>query len=347
MASGNIEAIAFYLPQFHPIPENDAIYGKGFTEWDNVQNASPLFEGHAQPNRPHPVFGYYDLTDEKFLRLQHEMAYENMVKNFCYYYYNFSGKRLLEKPLDLINNNRSIKNRFCLCWAHGSWYNNRTNIRDIFIQQQYTPDNARNLFHDLLQYFENERYITIDGKPLFCVFAPENNPLMSTYTEIWREEAHKHGFSGIWIAGVLAFVDIHPATLGLDSMIEFAPHWHNEALIAHNPNGPRIYDYNQTLRIMLGTNIPNYLMNRGVFPGWDNTPRRGKNGIVFINNNVDVYATYLEGMIEYTREYLPGNMQYIFINAWNEWGETCYLEPDMRNGFSYLQVTKNVFAKYN
>lgn len=340
-----MEAIAFYLPQYHVIPENEAIYGKGFTEWDNVRNAKPQFAGHKQPKIPHPAIGYYNLLNKKFLTYQHEMAYENGVKNFCYYYYNMSGKKLLlERPIQLAHHNKSIKNGFCLCWAHHHWYNNRDPEKPIFIEQIYSPENARLIFNDMAQYFENERYIKINGRPFLTVFAPERNPLIVEYAEIWREEAHKRGWGGIWLAGVQAYVGISPSSIGFDSMVEFAPSWTKEAQISSEHESFRRLDYIKTLRFMLSKEIPDYIWNRCVFPAWDDTARRGDRALAAVNTRSDLYKSFLEYLVSYTKSYLPKEMQYIFINAWNEWGEGCYLEPDMAHGFKYLKITKEVMS---
>lgn len=342
-----MQAVAFYLPQYHVIPENEQIYGKGFTEWENVRRAKPQFARHYQPHIPHKTFGYYNLLDEKFLTFQHQLAYENGVGAFCYYYYNFSGQRLLEKPVDIINNNSSIHNNFCLCWDHNSWYNNRNTEKPIFLQQQYNAANARQLFADLRQYFENDRYIKIEGKPFFAVFAPERHPRMSEYADILREEALKAGFPGIWLAGVEAYVGQHPSAYGFDSMLEFAPNWHPENLLSQPGEALRIFDYPATLRMMANKEIPDYVRNRCAFPGWDNTPRRGGKAALAVNNSPELYKLYLEYLATYTRSYLPDKMQYIFINAWNEWGEGCHLEPDEKYGFAWLKATRDVIDKYS
>lgn len=340
-----MQAVAFYLPQFHVIPENEQIYGKGFTEWDNVRNARPLFSGHYQPHVPHKTLGYYDLTDEKFLVFQHELAYGMGVQAFCYYYYNFVGRRVLEKPLDIINNNKSIKNNFCLCWDPGSWRNNRKN-KDVFIESVFSVEAAKLIFKDLLRYFENPRHICIDGKPMFNIFAPERNPMMAQYADIWREEAHKHGLPGIWLGGVAAYLGFDPSWVGLDGAIEFAPAWNEEALISAPGENPRRYDYSVSLRCLLSRELPDYTKLRCAFPAWDNTPRRGRNGISTVGVNVELYKTHLDCLAEYTKHYLPPQLQYIFINAWNEWGEGAHLEPDERDGYDYLLATKEVMQKY-
>lgn len=340
-----MKIIAFYLPQYHVIPENEAIYGPGFTEWDNVRSAVPLFDGHYQPHIPHKLLGYYNLLDTKALLCQHALAYEYGVEAFCYYYYNFGGKRLLDGPLDIVNTNANIKNMFCLCWDHLSWYNNRNTRRNVFLEQVYSPHMARSLAHDLEKYFCNPRYIRIDGKPLFLVFAPERHPCIRDYADILREEAARMGLPGLCLAGVEAYVGCAPEVYGFDCMVEYAPNWRQETLISAHDAQPRRMDYVTTLRYMLAKPVPNYLRMRCTFPAWDNTPRRGKEGIACVNTSPELFRVALEGLIEYTHMALPQSMQYVFINAWNEWGEGCHLEPDNHNGFQYLEIVRELMHK--
>ena len=342
-----MEAIAFYLRRFHVIPENEAVYGQGFTEWSNVRSAKPLFKGHHQPRIPHNILGYYNLLDEKTLILQHYLAYSNGIHGFCYYYYNMAGRRLLEKPLDIINASRDINNDFCLCWDHNSWYDNTRTERDIpFIQQIYSVENAKGIIQDLEQYFSNPRYIKIDGKPLFLVFAPERCPGIEMYAETWREEASRLGFPGVYLAGVEAFIGCPPSMFGFDCMVEYAPNWRTENMVCGMENPPRRLDYRETVKFMLAKQVPDYPEMRCVFPDWDNTPRRGKNGIATVNVSPEVFRIALEGMADFTRRFVPDSLQYLFINAWNEWGEGCHLEPDQRYGFTYLSIVNEVMKQY-
>lgn len=342
-----MEAIAFYLPQFHVIPENEAVYGPGFTEWTNVKSARPFFAGHYQPHIPHDILGYYDLRDVKKIVLQHYLAYTNGIRSFCYYYYNINGKRLLAEPLNIINNNQDIKNSFCLCWDHNSWYDNRRKNRDKpFLKQIYSPKNAKNIIYDLEQYFINSRYITIDGKPLLLIFAPERCPDMLMYADIWREGAHRMGFPGLCLAGVEAFVGCPPSTFGFDCMVEYAPNWRTEHMEVGPESSVRKLNYVETVKFMLLKEIPAYLEMRCVCPAWDNTPRRGEHGIVTVNVTPELFRMALDEMARFTRRFLPGNMQYLFINAWNEWGEGCHLEPDKRYGFTYLNIVNEVMKQY-
>lgn len=340
-----MECLAFYLPQYHVIPENEGVYGKGFTEWDNVRSARPLFEGHEQPNVPHKHIGYYNLLDRDFLILQHNMAYDYGVHGFCYYYYNMAGKCLLEQPLRIINTSTEIRNNFCLCWDHSSWYNNQKPERPIFIEQQYSLTNAANVFADLLQYFQNRRYIKVKGKPLFCIWAPERHPMLKEYIGIWRNLARKNELPGLFLAGVQAYQGFTPKDYNLDGAVEFAPGWTPKTCLTPANAQPRLMDYAATATMMLERPVSPYIRMRCLFPSWDNTPRRGKYGIVTVNLSLDIYRTWLKALIAYTKLYLPPDLQYIFINGWNEWGEGCYLEPDMRNGYAYLEATREIMQK--
>jgi len=341
-----MKLIAFYLPQYHIIPENEQVYGKGFTEWNNVKNATPLFENHYQPHIPHKTIGYYSLVDEKFITLQHSIAYNAGVNAFCYYYYKFGEKNLLDEPLKIINESDIIKNNFCLCWAHFSWYNNKIGKESTFIEQIYNKTNAIKLAQDLKQYFCNPRYITIDGKPLLLIWAPERHPEMRLYAEILRQAAVGMGFSGICLAGVEAYKGMDPQACGLDCMVEFAPNWRVENHVSPPGELPRRIDYAATMKYMLNKSIPDYTRMRCIFPGWDNTPRRGLDGIACVGQHPDMFRLALEYLIDYTKEVLPSNMQYIFINAWNEWGEGCHIEPDKKFGFKYLQIIDAIMKNH-
>lgn len=337
--------VAFYLPQFHSIPENDAIYGKGFTEWNNVRTAKPLFKGHYQPHIPDKSVGWYNLLNEKFIEYQHDLAYSNGVNCFCYYYYNFSGKTLLEQPLKNVLKNKNIKNKFCLCWVHTDWYDNRFGPSKTFIQQHYSQEEAVALYHALAPYFEDPRYITIDGRPLFVIWAPERHPLLPLYATTLREQSHMHGFSDLCLAGVEAYVGGDPSLFGLDCMIEFAPNWRKENHVSAEGEQPVRIDYDKTLQFMMHKEVPDYIRMRCIFPGWDNTARRGLHGIACVGSNPRSFSYMLGFLVEYTKKILSESFQYIFINAWNEWGEGCHIEPDILYGDKFLRIINSYSKK--
>lgn len=343
-----MEPIAFYLPQFHAIAENDLWWGKGFTEWDNVKTAIPYFTNHYQPHVPHKNIGYYNLLDQDVVEYQHSLAYNYGVKNFCYYYYNFSGKTLLEKPLKIINENQNIKNNFCLCWANQDW----TRIwygqnKDILIKQEYSIKNAAIIFKDMLEYFLNPRYIKIDNKPLLLTFSPDRNSLINEYSKMWREMALNSGFAGIYLIGVEAMsMGTDPVEYGFDAGLEFAPDWSCAVQLSKKGEKPRILDYSATVKNTLKKPVPPYTRLRCVFPGWDNTPRYKQAGIVFSNYSPGAFKYAIDFSIKYTQEYLPQNLHYIFINAWNEWGEGCHIEPDEHKGYLNLKIIRQAFKNY-
>jgi hypothetical protein len=341
-----MRALAFYLPQYHATAENDAWWGPGFTEWDNVRAAKPCFPGHYQPHVPHPRLGYYDLADPASVKRQHDLARRYGIYGFCYYYYNFSGRTLLEKPLRIIRESPEIRNPFCLCWANHdwtrAWYGQS---KEVLIRQEYNPENALKVFAGLLPYLLNPRYIRIESKPLLLVFNPEHNPLMPEYSGLWRELARKSGLEGLFLAGVESLrMGVDPALYGFDAAVEFAPDWSKAALVSAPEDRPRIYDYQATLGNMLTGPEPGYTRLRCLFPGWDNTPRYKKAGLVFENCTLGAFKYALESVREYTAARLPESLRYVFFNAWNEWGEGCHLEPDLRRAFEPLEIIRQAFS---
>jgi hypothetical protein len=342
-----LKALAFYLPQYHAIPENDRWWGEGFTEWNNVRSAQALFDGHYQPHVPHARVGYYDLSDPAFIERQHALALRYGIAGFCYYYYNFSGRNPLERPLRHVRSNASIRNEYCFCWANHDW--TRTwygQDKEVLLKQEYSLANAEQLFEDVAQYFADTRYIKVEGKPLFLVYAPEFNPMMREYADLWRKNAQKSGYPDVFLVSVEALmVGANPDTYGFDAALEFAPDWTCVAQISPANVKPRLLDYQGTVKNMLCKAVPHYPRMRCVFPGWDNTPRYKERGIIFTDGSLGAYRFALESAVRYTKETLPDFLQYLFINAWNEWGEGCHLEPDEKNGFLPLQITADVLAR--
>ncbi|SHN68079.1 glycosyltransferase WbsX family protein [Desulfovibrio litoralis] len=342
-----VEPIAIYLPQFHEIEENNLWWGKGFTEWVNVKEAKPSYNGHYQPHIPHKSIGYYDLSDEAFLIRQHQLAYRYGVKNFCYYYYNFNGKTLLEKPLRSIISRKEIKNRFCLCWANENWTRVWYGMdKKVLIAQEYSEAHAVRFIQDITPYLTHERYICVDNKPMLLVYRPELVEDCQRYAEIWRREARALGFADLYLVAVEALShDVSPQEYGFDAALEFAPDWRMTHLISPPEQKPRVFDYPATVANMLQKAVPDYTRFRCVFPSWDNSPRYKGGGVLFENTSLGAFLFFLENTIKYTKEKVPENAQYFFINAWNEWGEGCHLEPDERNGLSFLQILHKALMK--
>jgi hypothetical protein len=352
-------AIAFYLPQYHPIPENDEWWGKGFTEWRNVAKAKPLFPGHYQPHIPADL-GFYDLRLEETRIAQAELAREYGIHGFCYYHYWFNGKRLLERPLEDMLKSGKPDFPFCICWANENW-TRRWDGEDqqVLMKLEYSEEDDRRHIRELFRIFEDRRYIRVNGKPLFLVYRTENLPDPGRTAEIWREEARQAGVGELYLCRVESIGRCDPRTINFDASLEFAPDWHRK--------GPMVKTNNKTLNERLGNlkipdgvceknyvhlydelasnmskkPMPDYPWLRCVTPSWDNTARRLEGAHIFIGSTPERYRNWLRHAIRYTNTWLKGEEKLVFINAWNEWAEGNYLEPDQHFGRAYLEATRN------
>lgn len=339
--------IAFYLPQFHPIPENNLWWGDGFTEWTNVKKAKPNFEGHYQPRKPGEL-GYYDLRNIEIQQQQIRLARQFGVYGFCFYYYWFSGKRLLERPLNQFLENQDADFRFCLCWANENWTRRWDGLEnEILIAQKHAPDDHQKFIRDVAPILKDKRYIRINGKPLLLVYRVSilENPF--EVADIWRKECINLGVGEIYLAAVQSFDIRDPRPYGFDAAIEFPPFSIPPVYVDHsslhitNPNFKGVVqDYRLIASLKMLEPPPDYIRFRTVMPSWDNTARRQNNSLAFINSTPAVYKKWLKAAVQYTKTHLPADSQYVFINAWNEWGEGAYLEPDEQYGLDYLQATR-------
>jgi len=342
----DLRAIAFYLPQFHPIPDNDAWWGKDFTEWMNVRRGKPQFQDHYQPHVPHPDIGYYDLRDASVLERQAMMARKFGIHGFCFYHYWFGGKRLLEMPVERMLQTKRPDFPFCLCWANENWTRRWDGSEsETLIAQQHSADSDDRFIWSVLQAFRDPRYIKIDGRPLLLVYRP---PLLSepkrTFQH-WRKVCRKEGIGEIFLVGVQTFGFVDPRPLGMDAVVEFPPHNLQVMLLEHHTVKAfdhfqgQIFNYHEAQFKMLHKKQPPYTLFRGVMLSWDNTARLQKGGTIFINSNPKAYYKWLQKAAQHTRTHNTGDRQLLFINAWNEWAEGCHLEPDCRHGYAYLQAT--------
>jgi len=344
-----VKLVAFHLPQFHAIPENDAWWGVGFTEWANVTKAAPQFLGHAQPRLPGEL-GFYDLRTPGVLAKQAALARTYGVGAFCFHYYWFDGKRLLQAPLDAFLADPSIDIEFCLCWANENWTRRWDGAdHEVLIAQNHTLEDHRRVFADLARYMEDPRYLRIDGKPLLVVYRPDIITDARQMTVIWREEAARRGWDGVYLVATNAFRFDEPARLGFDALVEFPPHgfvadrvdaklrWLNRS------HGGAVYDYRavaeaETRRMKTVPRV-SHLVFPGVMPGWDNEARRPGAGVIYHHSTPEAYGAWLRAAIARAERSLPQNRRLVFINAWNEWAEGAYLEPDRAFGRAYLAAT--------
>lgn len=348
-----IKPIALYLPQFHRIPENDAWWGEGFTEWTNVRKAKPLFPGHYQPHVPHPDVGYYDLSDVEVMRKQVVMAKEYGIYGFCFYYYHFAnGKRLLEKPLDNWLAAKDIDFPFCFSWANENWTRAWDGgEKEILMPQNYDESNMMSMLEEMFPAFEDERYIRVDGKPVLLVYRAEIIPEVKRITELWRRRAKENGLQGLYLVSMQNFREQNPKQMGFDAAVEFAPQ-NGERLwpIKHESIFPSVAESSGTLfwnmedvvDTMTCRARTRYPRIKCVCPSWDNTARRQERGArVCLNATPALFEKFYRAAVkESVAVGLPGDGM-LFINAWNEWAEGAHLEPDEKDGYAWLRVVQN------
>ncbi len=357
----NIKPIAFYLPQYHPIPENDEWWGKGFTEWTNVAKARPLFAGHYQPHLPADL-GFYDLRLPEVRQAQADLASEYGIYGFCYYHYWFNGKRLLERPFNEVLASGEPDFPFCLCWANENW--TRTwdgQDRHILAEQIYGPEDDREHMRWLARAFLDRRYIRVEGKPLFLVYLASRLPRPLETTAIWRDEARRLGVGEIFLCRVESdrTEKGDPAQVGFDASVEFQPDWPNlgtpfrrsrawsylRRLGISNPvfGHANVYEYAEVVERMLAKQPPPYRQMRCVTPSWDNSARRKYNPYIIRNSTPQLYGEWLRRIV--SASVPDGNGEsFVFINAWNEWGEGNHLEPCQKWGRAYLEATRDALS---
>ena len=337
--------IAFYLTQFHPTPENDEWWGKGFTEWTNVTKAQPLFDGHYQPHLPGDM-GFYDLRVREARRDQIRLAKQYGIDGFCYHYYWFSGKRLLHQPLDDMLADPESDMPFCLNWANENW-TRRWDAADheILIAQEYLPDDDLNFIKSLVPFFTDPRYIRVDGKPLLLVYRPQHLPDAELSVAVWREYCRAVGIGEIHVRGALIHGNDDYRVFGLDGGVEFPPHNLrsgnvNQSLDFFQPFCGNAMPYAEIAQSYLDRTYSETAVYKTVFPSWDNTARTGNRALIVLNGVPDNYEYWLAATIDRFAS-RSGEESFVFINAWNEWAEGCHLEPDRRFGHAFLEATRN------
>ncbi len=358
-----VKLISFYLPQFHDFEENIKWFGKGFSEWSNTSKTVPQFTGHYQPHVPIDV-GYYNLNDNTVMKRQIELAKLYGVYGFAFYYYWFSGKKLMEKPLERFLNDKSLDIPFFLFWANEDWtmlWDNGES-KEILHKQMLADNDEQKFMRDILPYMKDDRYIKINNKPLLIIYNPHNYKFERyiSFNKAIRKIAKENGFDDLYIMTTTCRADqVNKLTYE-----EFTSKYNLDALFEFFPQGIAVYDmkYKQTKFMnhkFKGScwDVDDFVKNKKylyttnanlfkcAFPHWDNTARKCYNGADVYQNTPQNYKTWLSDIINWTKENKHKNEQIVFINAWNEWAEGAHLEPDQKYGYAYLQATKDALEE--
>jgi hypothetical protein len=348
-AEEEVKVLAFYLPQFHPIPENDRWWGKGFTEWTRVTRARPQFAGHYQPHLPERL-GFYDLRLPEARAGQAALARGHGIHGFCYYYYWFGTKTLLDRPLAEMLAGGEPDLPFCLCWANENWTRRWDGAeRELLIEQRYGPELDAALIEDLMPMFRDRRYLRVRGAPVLLVYRPGSIPEPLATTARWRRAARERGLPDLHLVAALTFGVQDPRPLGFDAAVEFPPHGENLpenecAVDGIDPAfGGVVVDFQAVVRRRLELPPPPFRLYRTAMAGWDNTPRLGRRATVFQGASPAAYEEWLRALVTAARLGHPEH-RLIFVNAWNEWAEGAHLEPDERFGTGYLEATRRALA---
>jgi lipopolysaccharide biosynthesis protein len=342
---------AFYLPQFHRIPENDKWWGDGFTDWTNVRRARASFNGHQQPRVPASL-GYYDLSDPAVHHEQQALARKYGVNAFCYYAYSFKGRRLLERPLEILLQEDGLESQYFLCWANENWtrtWDGQDN--QVLMKQEHSPESDAAFIEDIAPHLADPRYLRVDGRPLLLVYRPSLMPDPVRSADAMRTRAADLGLGELHLAMVQSFGTWDPRGMGFDSAVEFPPHQRDSRLFTVSPEDPDfpalldaeswkgfVFDYERCIEWAMSKPVPPFPWFRGVMPSWDNTPRRQERASVFIGDRPELFQTWLERALHFTYLFNPPPHWLVFVNAWNEWAEGAHLEPDVENGLARLEA---------
>jgi hypothetical protein len=351
-----VRTIAFYLPQFHPIPENDKWWGKGFTEWTNVGKAKKLFRGHYQPRVPADL-GYYDLRMSEARKAQADMARNYGIEGFCYWHYWFgNGKRLIETPFSEVVSSGEPDFPFCLAWANDTWqaklWNSEGTTVNYTLQEQLYPGDEDYIAHfmTLLSAFKDDRYIKVNDKPLFMIYKPFDVPDMKGFIGLWQRLAVENGLAGIYFVAQTTEIDKVDVILekGFDavnilrlydypsqgrSFIKKVIHYIRRKALKR----PFVYRYKDAMKYFVGQEEANNNIIPSIIPNWDHTPRSGLGGLVYTDSNPELFREHVKVVFEKLKN-KPSEERIAFIKSWNEWAEGNYIEPDLVYGKQYLEV---------
>ena len=351
-----IHISAYYLTQFHQNSENDEWWGKGTTEWNNVNQAIPQFIGHYQPRKPGEL-GYYDLRLKENIQRQIELAHNYGISEFCFYYYWFDGKRLLERPLDIFLRNKDLDIEFTYCWANENWTRKFSGTNtDVLMKITQTVESYTRFIESVLEDMKDSRYHKTDGRPVLSIYRPSNIPDVKQVITNWNKRAEEVLGSKLYLVAVLeANSKTDWIEVGFDAVTEFQPrsveYCCKEITSYVHPIrkdfAGKIYDYEDLVINKRYRNTQERKCYPAVMPMWDNTARRNHRGTIFHGSTPELYKQWLSDQILQVIHNKQIDEKRIYINAWNEWGEGAYLEPDYEYGYAYLQATYEAICSCN
>lgn len=356
IAHDTIKVMAYYLPQFNPNPLNDEWHGVGFTEWNKVRSAQPLFQGHYQQHIPHRDTGYYFLDTPAHLRIQAEQIKKSGVHGLIFYHYWFSGTLILQEPAQMLLANQDIDIPFCFCWANENWTRRWDgNEQEILLGQVYSPEDARGFIRYLIPFFKDSRHVKVEGRPVLYVYRPSAMEFVDEYLSIWKEECVANGLLPPYVIATMTRGATNPMDYGMDAAVErVLQDWTGGAvpnikdtLRPYMPINGSILDYDAVADHYIKKPLQNeYMLFKSLVPTWDNTPRYGTEAFALHNFSIEKFQSWMEHLIEYTESNIPRDRRFIIVNAWNEWAEGAHLEPDSRFGYGYLNSIGRALSNY-
>ncbi|MDR3696329.1 glycoside hydrolase family 99-like domain-containing protein [Mucilaginibacter sp.] len=352
-----VKVIAVHLPQFHEIPENNEWWGKGFTEWTNTKKCKPIFKGHHQPKEPVDD-NYYNLLDKNTLKWQVELAKKYGIYGFCFYHYYFTGKTLLEKPLEIYLANKDIDFPFCFSWANHTWTRTWHESKDILIEQTYGDyKDWQDHFYYLLPFFKDERYIRIENKPTIIFNQPPAFDKANEMIDCWTDLAKQNGLEGIYFIETLSIYQTESVLKKSNALMEsepsytyhFLPYWYRifrkTVGFAFPSSKPRLNLYSSFWKVILNRKPiqTDKMVYPGAFVNWDNAARRPVNASIFLFFTSEKFKKHIKKQIIRCKKVY--NSEFLFLNAWNEWAEGNYLEPDKKYGYKLLEAIKEALVE--
>ena len=351
---GDPMILAYYLPQYHPTPENDAWWGRGVTEWNNISKAVPQYVGHYQPRLPGEL-GYYDLRLTENIARQIELAKMHGIYGFTYYFYWFDGKRLLDRPLDAFLNDPQLDFPFCLCWANESWTRRFDGSSgEVIMYQNDSVESYKAFIESVKPYFADRRYIRVKGRPALLIYRPSFVPDCQNVLSYWRAYCQEAGLGNPYLIGVKENTfDGDLLSLGFDAQSEFHPgtvfrycrNITDEIRFVRNDFSGIVLDYADLVKNRKYLNVQAKKLYRAIMPMWDNTPRRNNGAMIYEGSSPRLYKEWLTEILLETRSNKELDAPFVFVNAWNEWGESAYLEPDRKYGYAYLRATREAMEE--